>query len=144
MTWPFSAAQYHDCLEAAAAILALAILLSSLDDLFIDAWYWCRRIGRWWSLERTNRLRPLTAAQLRDRTEQPIAIMVPAWKEFDVIASMVENLVQVLDYQQYVVFIGTYVNDQETIDETERMCRRYRQVRRVEVPHAGPTCKADC
>ena len=73
-----------------------------------------------------------------------IAIMVPAWKESDVIASMVENLVQVMDYQQYVVFIGTYCNDRETIDEVERMARRYPQLQRVEVPHAGPTCKADC
>jgi adsorption protein B len=49
-----------------------------------------------------------------------------------------------MDYQQYVVFIGTYCNDRETIDEVERVRRRYRQVRRVEVPHPGPTCKADC
>ncbi|HEY8356059.1 MAG TPA: glycosyl transferase family protein [Ramlibacter sp.] len=140
----FSAADYHAMLEVAAATVALAILLSSLDDLFIDTWYWCRRVARWWSLERTGRMQPLTPQQLCDRPEQPIAIMVPAWKEADVIASMVENLVQVMDYQQYVVFIGTYVNDPETIAEAERMCRRYRRVRRVEVPHPGPTCKADC
>ena len=47
---PLSAAGYHASLEAAAAILALAILVSSLDDLFIDAWYWCRRLARWWVL----------------------------------------------------------------------------------------------
>jgi adsorption protein B len=43
-----------------------------------------------------------------------------------------------------VVFVGTYINDQRTIDEVERMRRRYKQLHRVEVPHAGPTCKADC
>jgi adsorption protein B len=144
MNWPIIIAHYHASLEVAAAIVALAILFSSLDDLFIDAWYWCRRAVRWWTLERTGRLRPLTPAQLREREEQPIAIMVPAWKESDVIAAMVENLVQVMEYRQYVVFVGTYCNDQETIDETERMVRRYRQVHRVEVPHPGPTCKADC
>jgi adsorption protein B len=140
----FTAANYGAVLEAAAAILVVCILLSSLDDLFIDAWYWCRRLVRWWSLARTGRLDPLTPEQLRQRTEQPIAIMVPAWQESDVIASMVENLVQVMDYQQYVVFIGTYCNDAATIAEVERVRRRYRQVRRVEVPHPGPTCKADC
>ncbi|MDB5897292.1 MAG: glycosyl transferase family protein, partial [Ramlibacter sp.] len=139
-----SVAHYHASLEIAAAIVALAILFSSLDDLFIDAWYWCRRAVRWWTLERTGRLRPLTPEMLRGREEQPIAIMVPAWKESDVIAAMVENLVQVMEYRQYVVFVGTYCNDQETIAETERMVRRYRQVHRVEVPHPGPTCKADC
>ena len=140
----FTAADYHASLEVAAAMVAVAILLSSLDDLFIDAWYWCRRVVRWWRLERTGRLKPLTAAQLRERDEQPIAIMVPAWKEYDVIAAMVENLVQVMEYRRYMVFIGTYPNDAETTGEADRMARRYRQVRHVQVPHGGPTCKADC
>lgn len=144
MSGAFHVSQLHAGLEAIAAVLAVAILLSSLDDLFIDLWYWCRRCVRRVTLERRGRLRPLTPEQLRDKPEQRIAIMVPAWKESDVIASMVENLVQVLDYQQYVVFIGTYCNDRETIEEAERVCRRYRQVQRVEVPHPGPTCKADC
>ena len=143
VSWP-SVAEFHAFLELVAVGLALAILLSSLDDLFIDAWYWCRRGLRWWRLERTGALRPLTPDQLHDRPEQPIAIMVPAWKESDVIAAMIENMVQVLDYRRYMVFIGTYCNDAETIAEVERMRRRYRQVRRVEVPHPGPTCKADC
>jgi adsorption protein B len=140
----FTAADYHASLEIAAAMVALAILFSSVDDLFIDLWYWSRRVLRWWTLDRTGRLKPLTAAQLRERDEQPIAIMVPAWKESDVIADMVQNLVQVLEYRRYMVFIGTYPNDQDTIDEVERMARRYRQVRHVQVPHPGPTCKADC
>jgi adsorption protein B len=137
--------EYYQVLEWSAAILALVILASSIDDLFIDAWFWIRRVVRWWTLERTGKLRPLTPEQLHAKPEQPIAIMVPAWKESDVIAAMVENMVQVLDYKQYVVFVGTYCNDKETIDEVERIRRRYRkQVHRVEVPHPGPTCKADC
>jgi bacteriophage N4 adsorption protein B len=144
MHWTFTAADYHASLEVAAAMVALAILLSSVDDLFIDVWYWCRRVYRWWTLERTGQLKPLTAEQLRERDEQPIAIMVPAWKEYDVIAAMVENLVQVMEYRRYMVFIGTYPNDAETTSEVERMARRYRQVRHVQVPHGGPTCKADC
>ena len=145
MSWDVSAAQYHASLEIAAAMVAVTILLSGLDDLFIDLWYWCRRVLRWWNLSRTGRLNPLTPAQLRERDEQPIAIMVPAWKEADVIAAMVENMVQVLEYRKYMVFVGTYCNDRETIDEVDRIARRYRRyVRRVEVPHPGPTCKADC
>ena len=76
--------------------------------------------------------------------EQPIAIMVPAWHEYDVIAAMIEDMVRVLDYRNYIVFVGTYQNDPQTIAEVERMRRRYKQLRRVEVPHDGPTCKADC
>lgn len=142
ISWHYLAANYYQGLEMLAAVVAVLILLSSLDDLFFDAWYWLRRGYRRLTIERVRR--PLTPAQLRERTAQPLAIMVPAWKEYDVIAAMIENMVKVLDYRQYVVFVGTYCNDEATIAEVERMRRRYKQLRRVEVPNPGPTCKADC
>ena len=143
MTWDLLIADYYAGLEILAAIVAIVIFVSSLDDLFIDLWYWGRRIFRHLSLKRRNYSK-LTTEQLLERGEQPLAIMIPAWQEHDVIASMVQNMVEVLNYQNYVVFVGTYVNDPETIEEVERMKKRYRQVRRVEVPHPGPTSKADC
>ncbi len=142
MNWSFFAAEYYAGLETLAAIVAVVIFISSIDDLFIDVWYWTRRI--WRSLTVNRKHSPMTVAQLREKSEQPLAIMVPAWLEYDVIAPMIENMVEVLDYQNYVVFVGTYINDQKTIDEVERMRTRYKQLHRVEVPHAGPTCKADC
>ncbi|GAC1600015.1 MAG: glycosyl transferase family protein [Ramlibacter sp.] len=143
MTWDLLIADYYAGLEILAAIVAIVIFISSLDDLFIDLWYWGRRLSRHLTLQRRNYSR-LTAEQLLERGEQPLAIMVPAWQEHDVIAAMVQNMVEVLDYQNYVVFVGTYVNDPATIEEVERMKKRYRQVIRVEVPHPGPTSKADC
>lgn len=140
--WPYWLAHYYSFLEAATLVVAVLILISSLDDLIVDLWYWARRLYRKLTAER--RYRPLTEQQLLDRDQQPLAIMVPAWLEYDVIAPMIENMVSTLDYQNYVVFVGTYINDQRTIDEVERMRRRYKQLHRVEVPHAGPTCKADC
>ncbi|WP_051709677.1 glycosyl transferase family protein [Andreprevotia chitinilytica] len=142
--WQIYFAHYYSALESFAAVAAVLILISSLDDLFIDAWYWTREIYRKLTVKRANSYKPLTAAQLKARAEQPLAIMVPAWLEYDVIAQMIENMVTVLDYRSYVVFVGTYVNDAATIAEVERMRRRYRQLKRVEVPHPGPTCKADC
>ncbi|MET0777661.1 MAG: glycosyl transferase family protein [Pseudomonas mandelii] len=140
--WPYWLAHYYSFLEISTIVVAVLILISSLDDLFIDLWYWSRRLFRKFTADR--KYRPLTAEQLMARDEQPLAIMVPAWLEYDVIAPMIENMVSTLDYQNYVVFVGTYINDQRTIDEVERMRRRYKQLHRVEVPHAGPTCKADC
>lgn len=140
--WPYWLANYYSYLEVATLVVAVVILISSIDDLIVDVWYWSRRLYRKFTAER--RYRPLTAEQLMARDEQPLAIMVPAWLEYDVIAPMIENMVSTLDYQNYVVFVGTYINDQRTIDEVERMRRRYKQLHRVEVPHAGPTCKADC
>ncbi|MFS2160389.1 glycosyl transferase family protein [Pseudomonas sp. Pseusp122] len=140
--WPYWLAHYYSALEIATVIVGAIILVSSLDDLIIDLWYWSRRLYRRFTAER--KFRPLTVEQLLARDQQPLAIMLPAWLEYDVIAPMIENMVSTLDYQQYVVFVGTYINDQRTIDEVERMRRRYKQLHRVEVPHAGPTCKADC
>ncbi|WP_415774406.1 glycosyl transferase family protein [Paraburkholderia sp. J94] len=138
----YVAGRYYQGMEYLAAAVAVIILLSSVDDLFIDAWYWVRRTIRHFTVER--RFQPLRAEQLYDREQQWLAIMVPAWREEDVIAAMVENAVKVLDYRNYVIFVGTYQNDAATIGEVERMRRRYKQLHRVEVPHDGPTCKADC
>jgi adsorption protein B len=144
MNWDLLIAEYNSGLEVVAAVLALVIFVSSLDDVFIDLWYWTRRIFRQMRVQRDGRYTKLTAQMLRDRTEQPLAIMVPAWQESDVIAAMVQNMVEVLEYSNYQVFIGTYVNDQATIEEVERMARRFPRIHRVVVPHPGPTCKADC
>ncbi|OWY26913.1 glycosyl transferase family protein [Herbaspirillum robiniae] len=138
----FLFANYYSALEIAAAVVAVLILLSAIDDLFFDLWYWARRIYRKLTIERTRT--PLTVEQLRERDEQPIAVMIPAWLEADVIAQMIEDMVAVLDYHRYHIFVGTYMNDEATIAEVERMRVRYKQLHRVEVPHAGPTCKADC
>ncbi|MDP1954149.1 MAG: glycosyl transferase family protein [Polaromonas sp.] len=142
MVWTLFTANYYAALEMLAAGVAVLIFISSVDDLFIDLWYWIRRGFR--SLTVKRQYSAMTAAHLREKSEQPLAIMVPAWLEYDVIASMIENMVEVLEYQHYVVFVGTYINDAKTIEEVERMQKRYKQLHRVEVPHAGPTCKADC
>ncbi|GGC03380.1 bacteriophage N4 adsorption protein B [Oxalicibacterium flavum] len=139
---PYLIADYYHYLELLTAVVGVVILLSSLDDIFIDVWYWVRQVYRKFTV--SKRYAALTTEQLRSREEQPLAIMVPAWLEFDVIAPMLENMVSTLEYKNYMIFVGTYCNDERTIKEVERMRRRYRQLIRVEVPHAGPTCKADC
>src|SRR6185436_12450138 len=84
-------------------------------------------------------------AELRARPQAPFAIMVPAWKEHDVIAAMLENTVRTLDYGPYRIFCGVYRNDPATAREVDRIAALYpERVTRVDVPHDGPTCKADC
>lgn len=133
---------YVTAVQWAGLVTAVLIAISSVDDLFVDAVYWLRRAYRRVAVTPRHERLPLQA--LYDRAEQPIAIMIPAWREEDVIASMVENAVSTLDYRTYVIFIGTYPNDPDTIAEVERLRRRYRRIIRVDVGHAGPTCKADC
>lgn len=144
LSWSVFFAQYYSVLEQLAVVVAVIILISSLDDLFIDVWFWTRELYRKFRIKKAANYKPLTPEQIKERDEQHLAIMVPAWLEYDVIASMIESMVATLDYRNYTVFVGTYVNDHATIEEVERMRRRYKQLRRVEVPHDGPTCKADC
>ncbi len=142
-SWSYLVADYYAFLDFAAMLVAVVIIISALDDLFIDAAYWVIQLERHFA-KKEKTFNPLTIEQLAQRPEQHLAVMVPAWMEYDVIAAMIENMVEVLNYKKYIIFVGTYVNDAATIKEVERMRRRYKQLRRVEVPNPGPTCKADC
>ena len=77
---------YRGALEWLTVAIACIILLSSVDDLFIDAYYWVRRFYRRVIIRR--RYAPLPIEALTEKPEGFIAIMVPAWKESDVIAAM--------------------------------------------------------
>ncbi|WP_029006083.1 glycosyl transferase family protein [Azorhizobium doebereinerae] len=138
----YGGAEYYIVLEWFAAVTAVVIAISSLDDLFIDVYFWVREVYRNLTVKRL--FHPLTTEQLQEKSPQPFAIMIPAWREADVIALMLETMVSSLDYRDYVIFVGTYPNDPRTVAEVERMRRRYKQLQRVELPHGGPTSKADC
>lgn len=125
-----------------AVFVNALIFVSSLDDAFIDVYFWGRTLYRKLTIHR--RYPRLRLDSLHEAEEASFAVMVPAWKEFEVIAKMIENTNATLKYRRYQIFVGTYPNDGETQAEVDRMARRYRNVRRVEVPHPGPTCKADC
>ena len=119
------------------------VLMSSLDDLFVDACYWGRRLNA--------KLRPNsgrypepTLALITAAAQKPIAVMVPAWQEFDVIAQMLESAIRTFDYSCYHLFVGCYINDPATIAEVQRMAATHPNVHMAMVPHDGPTCKADC
>jgi len=84
--------------------VAVLITVSSLDDLVIDTWYWSRRLYR--SIFVYRRHPRLTIEELRANPEQPIAIMVPAWQESDVIRHMLDNAIGSLEYRNYVIFVG--------------------------------------
>lgn len=45
------AATYYQWLEFMAVCVAVLILVSSVDDLVFDAWYWVRRIYRTWTVD---------------------------------------------------------------------------------------------
>ena len=132
-----AAHNYARVLLVLTALVAALIFVSSVDDAFVDAYYWLSRARR--------RKRVASAAALNDKAQSAFAIMVPAWKEHDVIAAMIENSVKTLDYSAFRIFCGVYRNDPATAREVDRMAQRYPDlVTKVDVPHDGPTCKGDC
>jgi len=121
---------------------AVIIFISTIDDLFLDSYYWFFETKRFLLREKNT---SVEAQALRELDECYLAIMVPAWKEYDVIAKMIENTLATMEYERYIIFAGTYHNDAETTAEVERMVRRHPgRVVRAAVLNDGPTCKADC
>jgi adsorption protein B len=114
------------------------ILLNQVDELHIDAQYYARGLHR-------ARARAISAADLRG-TEKRIAILVPAWREAEVIEQMLDHNSRTLDYPMDNVhfFCGTYPNDSETQGKVDRVARRAMNVHKIVVTHDGPTSKADC
>ena len=123
-------------------ITAVIFFISGLDDLFIDIYFNLRNLYR--RLFILPKYQRLTENQLLSPPEQPIAVMIPAWKEADVIRRMLENTLRTFTYANYHIFVGTYPNDPDTQDEVEVVREKFDNVHRVVCPKNGPTNKADC
>jgi bacteriophage N4 adsorption protein B len=121
------------------ASLAVLFVISGLDDLFIDVYYWIRYVFRLW---KTRDYDPLTYEKLAAQEEKFIAILVPCWHEANVIATMLRHNCFSIDYTNYVIFVGVYPNDPETIAEVQRVALVMKQVQCVIGDAPGPTNKA--
>ncbi len=123
------------------AALALWVLLSGIDDLFIDlaCLYGCiRRRFSTHPLDRFPSEEELDAAPPRR-----MAVFVAAWREHKVIQKMIDNNAGRLRYPHFDFFVGVYPNDALTIAAVEEAARRYPNVHLSRTPHDGPTSKAD-
>ena len=133
--------RYYDFINVILFVTAITILVSSIDDLFIDIVFWSRKAYRKLFAKSAPQV---SVSTLMANTEKPAAIMVPAWKEFDVIEQMIETNLKYVNYKNYVFFVGVYQNDHQTIAEVDKLVAKHPTVKKVVVPHDGPTCKADC
>ena len=127
--------------------VCIAIFISGIDDAFIDVVYWVRTSYR--ALHRkfvreSKRRKAIKIEELLQKPQNPFAIMVPAWDESNVIATMLTTTIDFFDYDNYQIFVGAYQNDPQTINEVKRMTRQFPRIQLVVVPHDGPTNKADC
>jgi bacteriophage N4 adsorption protein B len=129
-------------LQVGFVLMMIVYLISGLDDLFFDLLFFVSKTVQ--RLGGKSRHCQLSLEQMADTPEQPFALMFPAWQEAAVIRRALLNTISNIDYRNFHVFVGTYVNDPETQREVEEVMRLHANVTQLIVPHAGPTCKADC
>ena len=132
---------YWTWLSWATIYAAIVIFISSIDDAFLDLYFWVLQLQR--VIMRPFRYVPSTK-EIMALPEKRMAIMVPAWQESDVIAKMLLNTLTSIEYSNYDIFVGCYPNDEETIKEVDRIAAQNNCVIRAMVGHDGPTSKADC
>ncbi len=120
-------------------ILACLFVLSGLDDLFIDIYFWVRHLSR---LRKKHNYAPLTYEKLITPQEQYIAVLVPCWHEAGVISTMLKHNCYSIDYKNYFFFVGVYPNDPETIKDVQSVAQIMNQVQCVIGSTPGPTNKA--
>lgn len=142
MWWIDVFSTYLYGLKLIAIGVSVLILISSIDDLFIDVAYWWRRAHRALTVYRDNKR--LGHAALYGPAEKPLAIMIPAWHETGVIGKMADLAASTLDYENYHIFVGTYLNDPDTQADVDIVCARFPNVHKVVCARPGPTSKADC
>lgn len=129
-------------LQGGFVLMMVVYLISGLDDLFIDILFFVLSISR--RLSSRRKWSAINLTYIAETPEQPFALMFPAWHEAAIIRQALINTIQNIDYRNFHVFVGTYVNDPETQQEVRAVMRRHGNVTQIVVPHPGPTCKADC
>ncbi|MBZ5623773.1 MAG: glycosyltransferase, partial [Acidobacteriia bacterium] len=123
-----------DWIAACLVPLAVWILVSGLDDLFISLVY----------LTGGKRFEWPGDSELQQAPERRIAILVPLWREHNVIGQMLDHNLSAIRYQNYDVFVGAYPNDEPTVRAVTEAASRHPRVHLAMCPHSGPTSKGDC
>lgn len=115
------------------------LLLGNLDELLMDV--------RWMALKLTGRANPLPLGKLAKRPHDPhlpIAILIPAWREANVLGEMITGCRLNWPDRNIRFFVGCYRNDPETIAVARRAAERDLRFQIVINERDGPTTKGQC
>ena len=117
---------------------AFWFIVGALDEIAVDlAWLWLRLTGQ----GRTERLpRRCEGQPLSGRA----AVIVPAWREAEVIGAMVRHTLDTWPQWQLSLYVGCYRNDPATLAAVVAAARDDPRLRIVIHENLGPTTKADC
>ena len=134
-----------EILSRIAAELALfagvGFLVFAINDLAVDLIYFGRSLWRTLTVY-TRYPRAFASYFVFRKYPGVIAMLIPAWDESSVIASMLKATLDRLDYDRYRIFVGYYRNDPATAAAIASVADS--RIEPVEVPADGPTTKADC
>lgn len=130
-------------MHGAAWVLGVVYLVSGLDEMVMTFAFFVWRLYRRFVLLRGRERLNLTL--LDRKPEQMAAIMVPAWQEAAVIGRMLRYAIRNIDYRRYMIFVGVYPNDPNTLAVVEAvMAEHPDHVRIAIVANPGPSTKSDC
>lgn len=136
------AAELLTRLAAELALFAgIGFLLFAANDVAVDIIYFARRA--WRSATVYRRFPRAFASQLTGPGKPGfMAILVPAWDEAAVIASMLRATLKRIEHSNYRIFVGHYRNDPATAAAIASVVDP--RIESVTVEADGPTTKADC
>jgi bacteriophage N4 adsorption protein B len=114
------------------------LVLGTLDEMGLDlAWLWLRLKGR---IGTGKVPAGFAKAELTGRS----AVLLPAWREAEVIGSTVSQMMVAWPQQAFTLYIGCYRNDPATLDAAMRAAGSDSRIRIVVHGRDGPSTKADC
>ena len=90
--------------------MTLIILASSIDDFFVDCWYWLRELYRWYWIK--PNIRPSRSRRSKPRPNADCDHGA-GLEGADVIQAMLNNQLPIPEYTDYKFFVGVYQNDAE-------------------------------
>lgn len=116
---------------------AVFFLIGAIDELAIDL--------AWLRLKLTGRTRPVDFAVPSDAPLAGIAaVLVPAWREGEVVAAMLRHCRESWPQRELRVYAGCYRNDTGTLAALAEGAAQDPRIRIVVHAVNGPTTKADC
>ncbi|SDR03111.1 glycosyltransferase [Pseudovibrio sp. Tun.PSC04-5.I4] len=123
-------------------VASYVFAISGADDLIVDTLYYA--FVAWYRGPLVGHTEERLFEEAGNPDPRPLAIMLPAWDEGDILYPTVTGIIGKLDYPSYWIFIGVYPNDEATQHAANRLAAEHDNLRVVVTPNDGPTCKADC
>ncbi len=124
-----------DTLHIFLWIITILLIIGGVDDIIMDILYLISR--------KKYSKRRYDINLINGETENPVAIIIGAWKEHRVIARTINYAIRNLKYKNYRIFVGIYPNDKKSLSILNLITEHDNRVVVCVNNKNGPTTKAD-